>query len=187
MKRALTVLGILICSFSSSGQNLFDQEFYLKGDTVLTIPNPIVSYELDTIDSMIQGPYKVFDEQLRLRAEVNFKDGQEVGTARIYSRKGKLVMLLFYVHGEIQYRMQFYLNGKVWKVDEIKNGFPHGKSVTFWRNGSVMSERTFQNGKEIEPYVRYYRNGKVEHKLIEKNGEVISTWYHRNGKPREYR
>lgn len=89
---------------------------------------------------------KRFDEQGRLKADVEISNGKRNGIARNYYESGA-------VHSEIHY------------VNDIK----HGNSIWYFPNGKTYRVTPYVHGKKNGEQKKYYENGKLLASIPYKN------------------
>jgi hypothetical protein len=105
---------------------------------VLLMQNAPAEFGKDQNKSQTTQVKKRFDEQGRLKADVEVKNGKRNGLAHNYYESGA-------IHSEINY------------VNDVKQG----NSIWYFPNGKIYRITPYENGKKNGQQKKYYDNGKL--------------------------
>jgi|GEM_PF-4741713 len=98
------------------------------------------------------------------------------GTAKYYSKDGKLTAELFYEKGEIKRKKQYYSNGNLRREEEIKDREFHGMIREYYENGQLKNEDQYKNNRCEGLHRDYYENGQLRSESYRnKNGLPYGT------------
>lgn len=110
---------------------------------------------------LLNGHYLVFDKQMRLKVEGNFKNGLKEGVWKSWGNNGCLESEYFWHRGLRAGTALLYNSmGNVYKEVPYSNDMIHGVVIT--RIGDKLEKQKFRNGVEIKKPVRKSKIEKVK-------------------------
>lgn len=93
--------------------------------------------------------------------ELEFKNGQYVGSYKTYYYNGQLKDEFAHQNGEYQGpKISYYANGKVKERQEYVIGLLHGKSTKYYEDGTLQEEAHYKNDIQIGNASTYDKSGK---------------------------
>ena len=93
--------------------------------------------------------------------ELEFKNGQYVGSYKTYYYNGQLKDEFAHQNGEYQGpKISYYANGKVKERQEYVIGLLHGKSTKYYEDGTLQEEAHYKNDIQIGNTSTYDKSGK---------------------------
>lgn len=122
-------------------------------------------------DAVIDGPYKAYHENGKLKVEGQYKNKKRVGEWKSYYESGELYAIYSYNKGNRNKESKsFYKNGALKRETKKVNNTYVTKE--FFENGNLLLERILPNGY----YKEYYSSGilKVESNYL--NYELSGIW-----------
>lgn len=131
------------------------------------------------------GVFVMKDSQGNVVKRVTIKDGKQNGVDITYN-KDKVSSKFNFKNG-IQDGKQYTYSlttGKLYKIQDYKNGKIDGLSQMYDHNEKLKSEYTYKAGSRDGTYKMFYPNGKIKmlgtYKGFKKSGEW--KWFDKNGK-----
>lgn len=78
---------------------------------------------------------------------------------------------------------QYFENGSVQRLIEMKDGKKHGKMTDYYPDGKLFGERYFENDKQVGKTIIYYKSGKIKEVQYYQNGmqQGGDTLWYENG------
>lgn len=87
---------------------------------------------------------------------------------------GKVIRInTYYANGKLKseehlsqgVKIQYYENGKIWILTDMKNGFQDGKETCWYMSGGIQSTCFFFNNKRNGLYESYYESGEIASRI----------------------
>lgn len=139
------------------------------------VDGPFIRYHLDEqnnkfeeinfIDGIKQGIYKVYYKSGALRIKGNFYNDLLQGIDKEYYENGDLKVLCTYKEGwKDGHEITYYKNGQIEKEVFFERGVRKGVFREYYINGQIRVEGKYENDKLSGPFIEYYDNGNIKFK-----------------------
>ena len=174
-KKSLGVIaGIL---FVAGGYYLSQPKEYMSQDISCDFDTGIC---VDKKGSKLNGKVLAYEGDV-LISDIEYKNGKENGTVKLYRVNGKIYLEGVYSNGKPNGVIKEYdEEGNLFATNEFKDGVLNGHSVIYGKNNKIIKDWTFKDGKEAGVGRVYYENGNVNLEVDFTNG-VLKSFYE-NGK-----
>ena len=141
MKKLLLALFVMCSVLSFSEKVIKTTDVEVKGD---------ITYEAGQ-SVPYTGTVENYDENGKLYARGEFKNGILDGSSKLFFPNGKLASEATFKNGvQIGLQKDYYENGKVKMEITYKNGQRNGIAKAYDENGKVVQQTTFKNDKEVK-------------------------------------
>lgn len=116
------------------------------------------------LDDVKQGPTTYYYPEGTVKKVIPFAGGLENGISREFDQQGNIITIIEYKRG--------FMVSKEYVNRRDKNGFMHGKWVTFWENGNIHTEGTYREDRKNGYFREYTPDGKLFRIFKFVNGEL---------------
>ncbi len=138
------VMMLFLCSCKESAK----QEIYNESNT--TVINGVV-YDID--EKPINGLYKVYYPDGKVKMEIMSKHGKPNGEGKFYAESGELLYSATFRKGIIDGKVyNYFADGAIRNEMNYKNGKMHGLQKTFDEDMTLAIEITYDKGKPIKGF-----------------------------------
>lgn len=72
--------------------------------------------------------------------------------------------------------LEYYESGQIEQKYELRNGFQHGKIVSFFLNGNLKMKGFYKNGKEDGLWLHFHPDGDLSDSSFFKSGKIIYNY-----------
>lgn len=143
----------------------------------------ILIHETPYIDDKQHGMEKeYYEENGKIRSEVEYKNGKLEGITKGYYKNGQLAYSATYKddkrHGVEKW---YYDDGALLRESAYINGEKNGIEKTYYRNGNLSSQANYENGKRVGITKTYYSNGNLLSEREYKKDEIETKYYNEKG------
>ena len=146
--RFVTFIMILALIFSACKESA-KNEIYNENNT--TVINGTV---YDTDERPINGIYRVYYDDGKIKMEINSLNGKPNGEGKFYRKDGSVSYICNFVDGKPNgVLINYYKNGNVHNELNYDNGVLNGEQKTFDKNGNIVVYAIFENGKAVSGYI----------------------------------
>lgn len=152
-------------------------QYYINGN---------IQAKVNYIDDELNGDYKEYYENKKLKIEGKYKNNLPEGEWKYYSDEDNLLSIIRYKNGMLNgIKEDYYLNGILSREMEFKDNLPNGKYKSYWENGSLQETGIIINSeyKEVKFYnpkgkfineIRKNESDKIkEINILDKNQEKL--------------
>jgi len=137
-------------------------------------------YQATFKDDKPVGEMKRFHPNGRLKAILNFTEGNDTSDGQLFDESGKLVANGKYEGQKKTGEWKYMDNSKVVSTENYSNGLKNGTSKRFYKTGELLEESNWQNDKLHGIYRSFFQDGKPFLECLysggKKNGSFI-TWF----------
>ena len=199
MKKYLVVILILIFSITGCKKNVdmetLKEEYgayrnlkdgsLFTGKALLKNDEGKVMLEINCVYGLLHGKLKEYNEDNGVVVlEENYVEGKLDGESKEYFiseedfngkkvENGSVASMKKYKNGEMQERISYYPDGKVyWKMTYKSGGTEREESI-YYSNGVLYSTRYYKNGKLDGTVKSYKSDGNLESEAIFENDILI--------------
>ena len=141
----------------------------------------VVKVEYTLLNGKVEGAFKVYYENGRLKKTGSYSKGKQNGSFKEYSEQGNLISEYAMINDELNGILkEYHTNGKLKKSETYLNGMLNGHLIEHDEEGVILSDFQMANGMKNGVSKRY-GDGKVEVSITFKddikNGERIEYYY----------
>ena len=147
--KILSFIVSLVVLCSACGKNEQNEEIYNENNT-----NIIEGIVYDINERPINGMYKIYYPDGKIRMEVESKNGKPHGVGKTYDEDGHLQHQASFNDGVLNGDVyQYYPNGRVHNEMHYLNGVPDGVQKTYDENMKQTIEVNYEKGVPVEGFV----------------------------------
>lgn len=153
-----------------------------------------------------QGVWKSFYDDMTLKSEGVYVDGEKYGMFRTFDEDGKVTSIEHYKNGVLdtespeavvlELKNEYGPGGKIIASGSYKDGKKHGTHRNYDDDGNIIKSYIYEDGVKVAegivdksgnftgPWQLFYPNGKLKAKGTYEGGKRIEDWvfYFENGK-----
>ena len=124
------------------------------------------------------GECKKYHFNGKLSETGNYFLGEKHGVWKVFDDNGSLSEEATYNHGDLNGKVEYFVNGKRSKVENYKNGKQQGIETVYYEDGkTVKKEFSYRNDKPHGTYKFYAPNGKLQFVRYYHNDELLGYSY----------
>jgi uncharacterized protein len=129
------------------------------------------------------GKAVAFNGDGKKSTEIEYKNGHESGTNRIWYQSGKLMNETQITDGKIDgLWIDYYENGQKQNELNYEMDYMYGPCTRWYENGQIKEQGSHQHCKEQGHWVYYYENGQKQSEGDYNQAVKIGTWTEWNEK-----
>lgn len=151
------------------------QGFWTKKD----VEGKII-YQATFKDDKPVGEMKRFHPNGKLKAILNFTEGNDISDAQLFDETGKLIAQGKYEGQKKTGEWTYLFNSKVVLTETYQNGQKNGMSKRYYKTGELLEESNWIQDKLNGIYRSYFQDGKpfLECRYMEgKRNGIFKSWF----------
>ncbi len=136
----------------------------LNGKSTLYTENGNISRSVNLVKGVVDGPFIRYhlDKENNKFEEINFIDGIKQGIYKVYYKSGALHIKGNFYNDLLQgIDKEYYENGDLKVLCNYKEGWKDGHEITYYQNGQIEKEVFFEHGIRKGLFREYFINGQI--------------------------